>query len=168
MHRRPDLWGPDGVSHSFARFVSFVDRSGLDTNSTAAEFDPDRFLDERVGKYLTPNPFIFLPFNAGPRICPGQQVGCSSKSLSLIDLLIRFHHAQFAYNEISFMLIRLLQQTTEMKLVQAQANPAAVPPPGWAESRFTNGKDCVFVRSHLTAHVEVSSLVSCALTRYGH
>jgi hypothetical protein len=28
-------------------------------------FDPDRFLDERVRKYLTPNPFIFLPFNAG-------------------------------------------------------------------------------------------------------
>lgn len=38
------------------------------------EFDPDRFLDERLQKYLTPNPFIFLPFNAGPRICLGQQV----------------------------------------------------------------------------------------------
>lgn len=37
-------------------------------------FDPDRFLDSRVQKYLTPNPFIFLPFNAGPRICLGQQV----------------------------------------------------------------------------------------------
>jgi hypothetical protein len=31
----------------------------------ALEFDPDRFIDERLGKYLTPNPFIFLPFNAG-------------------------------------------------------------------------------------------------------
>jgi cytochrome P450 len=37
-------------------------------------FDPDRFLDERVHKYLVPNPFIFCPFNAGPRICLGQQV----------------------------------------------------------------------------------------------
>ena len=42
---------------------------------TALEFDPDRFLDERMKKYLVPNPFIFLPFNAGPRICLGQQVG---------------------------------------------------------------------------------------------
>lgn len=42
MQRRKDLWGPD-----------------------ADEFDPDRFLDERLNKYLTPNPFIFVPFNAG-------------------------------------------------------------------------------------------------------
>ena len=40
----------------------------------ASEFDPDRFLDERLEKYLVANPFIFLPFNAGPRICLGQQV----------------------------------------------------------------------------------------------
>ena len=40
----------------------------------AEEFDPDRFLDERVKKYLVNNSFIFLPFNAGPRICLGQQV----------------------------------------------------------------------------------------------
>ena len=38
------------------------------------EFDPDRFLDDRLKKYLGANPFIFLPFNAGPRICLGQQV----------------------------------------------------------------------------------------------
>ncbi|KAK0458668.1 cytochrome P450 [Desarmillaria tabescens] len=50
MHRRTDLWGPD-----------------------ALEFDPDRFLDSRLQKYLTPNPYIFLPFNASPRICRGQQ-----------------------------------------------------------------------------------------------
>lgn len=42
--------------------------------SIALEFDPDRFLDDRVKKYLTHNPYIFLPFNAGPRICLGQQV----------------------------------------------------------------------------------------------
>jgi cytochrome P450 len=57
MHRRKDLWGP-----------------------TAEEFDPDRFLDERLRKYVLANPYCFLPFNAGPRVCLGQQVRflCSS------------------------------------------------------------------------------------------
>ncbi|KAG6861420.1 hypothetical protein C0995_000260 [Termitomyces sp. Mi166 len=58
MHRREDLWGPD-----------------------ALKFDPDRFLDERLHKYLLPNPFIFLPFNAGPRICLGQQASRTHSSL---------------------------------------------------------------------------------------
>jgi hypothetical protein len=48
---------------------------------TALEFDPDRFLDDRTKKYLIRNPFIFVPFNAGPRICLGQQVGFSSWAL---------------------------------------------------------------------------------------
>lgn len=43
-------------------------------NCQALDFDPDRWLDERLNKYFTANPFIFVPFNAGPRICLGQQV----------------------------------------------------------------------------------------------
>lgn len=42
MHRRTDLWGPD-----------------------AHEFKPERWETARPG-------FSFLPFNAGPRICPGK------------------------------------------------------------------------------------------------
>ncbi|KAK6996014.1 glycosyltransferase family 39 protein [Favolaschia claudopus] len=90
MHRRTDLWGPD-----------------------ALEFDPDRFLDERLQKYLIPNPFIFLPFNAGPRICLGQQ---------------------FAYQETSFFLIRLLQKFKAFSLA-TQAQPEdSKPPASWKSS----------------------------------
>ncbi|KAI0652994.1 cytochrome P450 monooxygenase pc-3 [Cubamyces menziesii] len=110
MHRRKDLWGPDAMM-----------------------FDPDRFLDERVQKYLVPNPFIFLPFNAGPRICLGQQ---------------------FAYNEISFMLTRLLQRFSSITLRQ-DAHPAAVPPPGVEHSPYAvDGRERVWMRSHLTTYAK--------------
>ncbi|KAJ7135106.1 cytochrome P450 [Mycena filopes] len=88
MHRRKDLWGPD-----------------------ALEFDPERFIDERLHKYLVPNPFIFLPFNGGPRICLGQQ---------------------FAYQEASFILIRLLQSFSKIELAPAAQPPDSRVPEDWA------------------------------------
>ena len=68
------MWGPDGR-------VSPLRIDLLTKGALADDFDPERFIDERLGKYLVPNPFIFMPFNAGPRICLGQQ---------------------FAYNEVDF------------------------------------------------------------------
>ena len=79
MHRRTDLWGPDGMwcgPHLHAC---------IELTCLASEFDPGRFLDSRLQKvfknalflictrllilsnpkYLIPNPYIFLPFNAG-------------------------------------------------------------------------------------------------------
>ncbi|KAF7303445.1 Peroxidase [Mycena indigotica] len=95
MQRRKDLWGPD-----------------------ADEFDPDRFLDERVQKYLLKNSFQFLPFNAGPRICLGQQ---------------------FAYNEMSFMLVRLLQNFSAFALAEDAFPPSARPPSAWKKAAGEEG-----------------------------
>ncbi|KAI6040652.1 cytochrome P450 [Pisolithus marmoratus] len=105
MHRRKDLWGPD-----------------------ADIFDPDRFLDERL-KYLTSNPFIFLPFNAGPRICLGQQ---------------------FAYNEMSFFLVRLLQTFSSVTLAEdVQTRPAEA-----AQGTDPKLQEKVIFRRHITLYVE--------------
>ncbi|KAI0029775.1 cytochrome P450 [Vararia minispora EC-137] len=99
MHRRTDLWGPDALT-----------------------FDPERFLDDRV-RYLTANNFIFLPFNAGPRICLGQQ---------------------FAYNEASVFLVRLLQQYSGVQLA-----PDVQPPE--SRSRWP-GREKVWMKAHLTMY----------------
>ncbi|KAF7967691.1 hypothetical protein HWV62_33339 [Athelia sp. TMB] len=111
LHRRTDLWGPD-----------------------ALEFDPDRFLDARVRTYLTPKPYIFVPFNAGPRICLGQQ---------------------FAYNEMSFVLVRLLQAFSAISLA-GDAQPAdSVPPPAWAHAKGRKAVERFWPQSHLTMYAKV-------------
>ncbi|KAJ7063921.1 cytochrome P450 monooxygenase pc-1 [Mycena amicta] len=106
MQRSKDLWGPD-----------------------AEEFDPDRFLDERLKKYLLTNAFQFLPFNAGPRICLGQQ---------------------FAYNEMSFMLIRLLQSFSAFHLDEAAFAPASRPPAEWKNAKGRKAVDRFRPKMHLT------------------
>ncbi|KAM6500143.1 cytochrome P450 monooxygenase pc-1 [Amanita muscaria] len=108
MHRSKDLWGPD-----------------------ADEFDPDRFLDDRLKKYLIKNSFIFLPFHAGPRICLGQQ---------------------FAYNEMSFMLVRLLQSFSSVSLDPASAPPGSLPPSDWKGLPGRKGIEQVIPRTHLTLY----------------
>ncbi|KAF8164824.1 cytochrome P450 monooxygenase pc-3 [Crassisporium funariophilum] len=109
MHRRTDLWGPD-----------------------ANEFDPDRFIDERLRKYLIPNPLIFLPFNAGPRICLGQQ---------------------FAYHETSFFLIRLLQQFSSIKHVLEAQPPSSRPPQSWKSGVGPKARDNIRMKSYITMSV---------------
>ncbi|KAH9477758.1 Cytochrome P450 monooxygenase 75 [Psilocybe cubensis] len=125
IHRRKDLWGPDGKFYPL-RTLEY----DLNTLFTALEFDPDRFLDDRVKKYLVANPYIFCPFNAGPRICLGQQ---------------------FAYNEASFYLIRLLQNFTEFTL----DNSVNIPPPAqWKFRDSLTAKEKIFPTAHLTLFVK--------------
>ncbi|GJJ08807.1 hypothetical protein Clacol_003026 [Clathrus columnatus] len=109
MHRRTDLWGPD-----------------------AHEFDPERFLDHRVQKYLTTNPFVFLPFNAGPRICLGQQ---------------------FAYNEISLIAVRLLQAFEDIQFSTIAQPPESKPPSsqeGLTLAKYSTEK--IWPKVHLTIY----------------
>ncbi|KAJ7755156.1 cytochrome P450 monooxygenase pc-3 [Mycena metata] len=95
------------------------------------EFDPDRFLDERLRKYLTPNPYIFLPFNAalayfaptGPRICIGQM---------------------FAYQETSFFLVRLLQRFASFSLAPDAQPEDSKPPASWKSSPMKAKEEITF------------------------
>ncbi|KAK0214455.1 cytochrome P450 [Armillaria fumosa] len=112
IHRRTDLWGPD-----------------------ALDFDPDRFLDSRLSKYLTPNPYIFIPFNAGPRICLGQQ---------------------FTYNEASYYLIRLLQAFSSFTLALDSQPVEGIPPKTWTRTPgTTKGRDKIMLGTHVLLYAKV-------------
>ena len=105
---------------------------GVDTSSAAQKFDPGRFLDDRVKEYLVANPFIFLPFNAGPRICLGQQ---------------------FAYNEASTIVARIAQAFKSIAL-DVDSNPEAKPPAAWAMASGRKAAERVWVKSHVTLYAK--------------
>ena len=144
MHRRKDLWGPDGE-----HVINFPLTPMLMHALAAEEFDPDRFLDDRLRKYLTPNPFIFSPFNAGPRICVGQQVEILLLNPFCSDVLMPW---QFAYNEMSYFLTRLLQTFSSISLAE---DVQTLAPPEWAKGPGRKAVEKAIVRTHLTLYVQV-------------
>lgn len=84
----------------------------------ADEFDPERWIQpERLKKFVS-NPAMFTPFSAGPRICIGQN---------------------YAYNEMSYFLVRLLQQFDRFSLSQEYQPQESLPPPEW-KSPGRNGR----------------------------
>ncbi|KAG8923937.1 hypothetical protein FRC01_012147 [Tulasnella sp. 417] len=114
MQRDPTLWGPDSL-----------------------RFDPERWIDDRKA-YVTRNPFIFLPFQAGPRICVGQQ---------------------FAYNEASFFLIRFLQKFDTIELAPDGQPSAFRPPAVWKTIRDSRKAVEHFIpKSHLTMYAKPAGI----------
>ncbi|KAF5343092.1 hypothetical protein D9758_016025 [Tetrapyrgos nigripes] len=80
----------------------------------------------RVKKFLAPNPFIFLPFNAGPRICLGQQ----------------HRSPKFAYNEMSLMIIRLVQNFSSFTYDEEACPPEWRARPQWREAIKADANTC--------------------------
>ena len=63
---------------------------------------------------------------------------------------------QFAYNEMSFFLIRLLQNFSHIELDLDAQPPDARPPSEWASAEGQKGKEKIIPKCHLTLYVHVS------------
>ncbi|KAG8897159.1 hypothetical protein FRB99_008393 [Tulasnella sp. 403] len=110
IHKRKDLWGED-----------------------ADEFDPEHWLDHRA-KETAADPFKFIPFNAGPRICIGQQ---------------------FAYNEASYVMVRLIQTFKNFTVAQEEAAPpGCLPPESWKSSKGRKAMEDVWPQSAITIYAK--------------
>ncbi|KII90351.1 hypothetical protein PLICRDRAFT_107216 [Plicaturopsis crispa FD-325 SS-3] len=79
----------------------------------ADKFDPERWLDPNKLAIFTKNPTMFLPFSAGPRICIGQN---------------------YALNEASYFLVRLLQRFSTFTLAADVQPPESLPPLRWRQA----------------------------------
>ncbi|ELU36886.1 cytochrome P450 monooxygenase pc-3 [Rhizoctonia solani AG-1 IA] len=119
----------------------------------AETFDPERWLDDRYKKYVLPNPFIFLPFNAGPRIVSDSY---TEVHLAVTDEYSQCLGQQFAYNEISFFLTRLVQRVDQIALAPDAQPLESHPPTSWAKEPGRRAKEKIWPRAHLTLYSHVS------------
>jgi hypothetical protein len=152
MHRNKDFWGPDGWSCSYTMFTA------IDNEIHSARVRPRSF-PRRTTPQISYSESVHLPplqrwsvfFSfvlstpsltplsscyIGPRLCLGQQ---------------------FAYNETSFMLIRIFQ-TFESVSLAPDAQPAwSRPPAAWkAEIGKRKSKEEFWPKTHLTMYSHVS------------
>jgi len=96
-------------------------------------FDPDRWIQpDRLSK-ITANPMMFSPFSAGPRICLGQN---------------------YAYNEVSYFLVRLLQQFDTFSLAPEFQPKGSLPPPEWQHNRGRQRFEQVWPAAAITLYVK--------------
>ncbi|PFH47049.1 hypothetical protein AMATHDRAFT_77386 [Amanita thiersii Skay4041] len=99
----------------------------------ADEFKPERWLQpERVAQFVA-NPTIYLPFSAGPRICIGQN---------------------YAYNELTYFLVRLLQQFQSFSLTPELQPVGSLPPSEWKERKGRQVFEKIWPSSALTLYVK--------------
>ncbi|KAN0078302.1 Cytochrome P450 [Tylopilus felleus] len=99
----------------------------------ADEFDPERWIDPNRLSRFTSNPMMFTPFSAGPRICIGQN---------------------YAYNEASFFLVRLVQQFDTFSLAMDAQPQSSLPPPEWKYGRGRQAMEMIRPDASMTLFVK--------------
>ncbi|CAK5276731.1 unnamed protein product [Mycena citricolor] len=96
-------------------------------------FDPERWLDSaRLARFVG-NPTMYAPFSAGPRICLGQN---------------------YAYNEASYILIRLLQEFDTFSLAPDVQPPASLPLPEWKQRPGRQAVERIWPAAAMTLYVK--------------
>ncbi|KAG6833307.1 hypothetical protein H0H87_008939 [Tephrocybe sp. NHM501043] len=109
----------------------------------ADEFDPERWLDsERLTRFVK-NPSIFGPFSAGPRIYSWLKkdgIQCVGQN--------------YAYNEASYFLVRLLQKFDRFTLAPEVQPTGSLPPREWKERSGRQKVEEVWPAAAMTLYIK--------------
>jgi hypothetical protein len=90
----------------------------------------------------------------GPRICLGQQARCHLRPSST-NIALTPPRPQFALNEASFFLVRLLQNFTGFALAPDAQPEATRPPAHWKNAKGTQATEKIMLGRHLTMFAKV-------------
>lgn len=138
--RNPALWGPD-----------------------ADEFKPERWLNPEMQAKCNSNMGMFMPFSHGPRIVRRLASFVSLPLPYLTDtngIFIVFMQCigkNYAYNEMTFFLVRLLQQFDRFELALECQPEGSLPPPEWKGRKGRQTFEKIWPAAALTLFIKVSS-----------
>lgn len=99
----------------------------------ADEFNPDRWIDPQRSAKISANPAMYTPFGAGPRLCLGQS---------------------YAYNQMSYFLVRLLQQFDGFTLAPEAQPVGSHPPQIWKSRKGRQSFERIWPAAALTVYVK--------------
>ncbi|KAG2002365.1 cytochrome P450 [Coprinopsis cinerea AmutBmut pab1-1] len=110
----------------------------------AEEFVPERWIDPDRASKIVNNPAMYAPFSAGPRICLGQN---------------------YAYNQMSYFVVRLLQQFDRFTLAPEFQPPGSLPPKEWKHRQGRQKDEKIWPAAALTLFVKGGLWVKCHLAK---
>lgn len=125
------LYIPSGTPVMF--FPLLIQRNAALWGADADRFDPNRWIDPARISHFVANPTMFTPFSAGPRICVGQN---------------------YAYNEASYFLVKLLQQFESFSLAPDAQPSGSLPPEEWKHRKGRQSEEKIWPGSALTLFVK--------------
>ena len=157
MHRRTDLWGPDGIITTSKRMINWLIH--VLSSPRIRSWSLPGWKSEEI---FNPKPLHFLSFQRRTSHLSGTTgiVALTTHFFVTVNIgnsvnVIFFFVSQFAYHEATFFLIRLFQQFTGFAL----DNSANIKTPAdWATCDGLKATEKVYPAAHLTMFVRVSVL----------
>jgi len=120
-------------STTFTYLPLLTQRNSALWGGDADEFKPERWLESDRLALFVANPTMYLPFSAGPRVCLGQN---------------------YAYNEVTYFVARLLQQFSSFTLASEHQPEGSLPPPEWRERKGRQAMEKVWPSNAFTLYIK--------------
>ncbi|KAJ3969298.1 cytochrome P450 [Lentinula raphanica] len=135
IQRRKDLWGEDAEDFRPERWLSDRIYDADVDGRTGEENLLSKVIRDGDGlERMIQDPFIFLPFHAGPRVCLGQN---------------------FALNEASYFLVLLLQRFKSFELAEDSMPEGSSPPLHWRQRKSGRQRyERIWPKSSVTTFVK--------------